>query len=111
MTAASLLDIVPDVYNPFVLHTSPPTPHPSLPPNLHPVREQILIPHHPALDALLWPSSTSPPTSAPQSRTAPAANPFSASYTTFMTIPPGIASTATPLVGPRTTRWPRRAVR
>lgn len=56
MTAASLLDIVPDVYNPFVLHTSPPTPHPSLPPNLHPVREQILIPHHPALDALLWPS-------------------------------------------------------
>ncbi|EMD67090.1 hypothetical protein COCSADRAFT_23517 [Bipolaris sorokiniana ND90Pr] len=45
-----------NVYNPFVLHTSPPTPHPSLPPNLHPVREQILIPHHPALDALLWPS-------------------------------------------------------
>ncbi|KAJ6272467.1 hypothetical protein PSV08DRAFT_370464 [Bipolaris maydis] len=56
MTAASLLDIFSDVFNPFALHTSPPTPHPYLPPNLHPVRAQILIPHHPALDALRWPS-------------------------------------------------------
>ncbi|EUC46994.1 hypothetical protein COCMIDRAFT_3989 [Bipolaris oryzae ATCC 44560] len=56
MTIASLLDIVQDTFNPFALHTSPPTPHPSLPLNLHPVPAQILIPHHPALDALPWPS-------------------------------------------------------
>ncbi|USP74618.1 hypothetical protein yc1106_01892 [Curvularia clavata] len=56
MTAASLLNIVSNIFDPFALHTSPPTPHPSLPPNLHPVRAQILIPHHPALDIIPWPS-------------------------------------------------------
>ncbi|XP_014558771.1 hypothetical protein COCVIDRAFT_24800 [Bipolaris victoriae FI3] len=56
MSIASLLDIVPDIFNPLALHTSPPTPHPSLPLNLHPVPAQILIPHHPALDILPWPS-------------------------------------------------------
>lgn len=56
MTTASLLNIVSNIFDPFALHTSPPTPHPSLPPNLHPVRAQILIPHHPALDIVPWPS-------------------------------------------------------
>ncbi|KAF2262690.1 hypothetical protein CC78DRAFT_534564 [Lojkania enalia] len=55
-TIATTLNIMTEVYNPFYLHTLPPTPQPSLPPNLHPTPAQIAIPHHPLLDTLPWPS-------------------------------------------------------
>lgn len=53
---ATALDVVSNIYNPFYLHVVAPIPHPSLPPNLHPVPAQVTIPHHPILDTLPWPS-------------------------------------------------------
>ncbi|KAF2274707.1 uncharacterized protein EI97DRAFT_434936 [Westerdykella ornata] len=52
----SALDIGANIWNPFYLHVLPPTPNPSLPPNLHPTPAQITIPHHPMLDTLPWPT-------------------------------------------------------
>lgn len=54
-TIAAALDIMAHVWDPYYLHTLPPTPTPNLPPNLHPTSAQIAIPHHPILDALPWP--------------------------------------------------------
>ena len=55
-TIATILDIIPNIYDPMYTHVLPATPHPLLPPNLHPTPAQINIPHHPLLDTLPWPS-------------------------------------------------------
>lgn len=53
---ATTLGVTSQLFNPFYLHILPATPHPSLPPNLHPTPAQTMIPHHPMLDTLPWPS-------------------------------------------------------
>ncbi|PSN73741.1 hypothetical protein BS50DRAFT_629728 [Corynespora cassiicola Philippines] len=53
---AAALKVGDEMWNPFFLHTLPPTPAPNLPSNFNPTPAQIAIPHHPSLDVLPWPS-------------------------------------------------------
>ncbi|KAF2657916.1 hypothetical protein K491DRAFT_690652 [Lophiostoma macrostomum CBS 122681] len=55
-TIATSLNVISHIYEPLYTHVLSPTPHSSLPANLHPTAAQTSIPHHPLLDTLPWPS-------------------------------------------------------
>ncbi|KAF2628758.1 hypothetical protein BU25DRAFT_457548 [Macroventuria anomochaeta] len=58
MSIATAFDICENLWDPSYLHVLPSSLslHSSLPANLRPVPAQLIIPHHPALDLLPWPT-------------------------------------------------------
>lgn len=58
MSIATALNICDNLWDPSYMHVMPSSLslHPSLPENLRPVSVQLVIPHHPALDLLPWPT-------------------------------------------------------
>lgn len=58
VSIATALDLCENMWDPFYMHVMPASASYSisLPANLHPVPAQLVIPHHPALDLLPWPT-------------------------------------------------------